>query len=266
MTLPKVLTIAGSDSGGGAGIQADLKTFQELDTYGLSVITAITAQNTVGVQAVHPVSLNGLNDQLESVFTDIKVDAVKTGMLVSADYIQSISTYIRDYNVNKLVIDPVLGSTSGSELTKNEAIDELKNSLWPLATVVTPNLIEAARMLGWASINTVSEMEKAVYQLHEWGAKSILLKGGHLPGGESVDLLYDGHTLTHFPMKRIDQPHTHGTGCTLASAIAAGLAKGNSIHDAVSMAKDFVTCAIREGFSIGEGSGPLNHSAYRHRQ
>lgn len=265
MTLPKVLTIAGSDSGGGAGIQADLKTFQELDTYGLSVITAITAQNTVGVQAVYPVSLNGLNDQLESVFSDIKVDAVKTGMLVSADYIQSISTYIRDYNVNNLVIDPVLGSTTGSELTKNEAIDELKNSLWPLATVVTPNLIEASRMLGWTSINTLSEMEKAVYRLHEWGAKSILLKGGHLPGGESVDLLYDGHTLTHFPMKRIDQPHTHGTGCTLASAIAAGLAKGNSIHDAVSTAKDFVTCAIREGFSIGQGSGPLNHSAYRHR-
>lgn len=266
MTLHKVLTIAGSDSGGGAGIQADLKTFQELDTYGLSVITAITAQNTVGVQAVHPVSLNILNDQLESVFSDIKVDAVKTGMLVSADYIQSISTYIRDYNVNNLVIDPVLGSTTGSELTKNEAIDELKNSLWPLATVVTPNLVEASRMLGWASINTVSEMEKAVYQLHEWGAKSILLKGGHLPGGESVDLLYDGHILTHFPMKRIDQPHTHGTGCTLASAIAAGLAKGNSIHEAVSTAKDFVTCAIREGFSIGHGSGPLNHSAYRHRQ
>lgn len=263
MTLPKVLTIAGSDSGGGAGIQADLKTFQELDTYGLSVITAITAQNTEGVQAVHPVSLQVLNDQLESVFSDINVDAVKTGMLVSADYIQSISKYVSDYNVRNLVIDPVLGSTTGSELTKDEAIEELTNSLWPLARVVTPNLIEAARILGWASINTVQEMERAVYELHHFGAESILLKGGHLPGEQSVDILYDGQTLTHFPMKRLDQPHTHGTGCTLASAIAAGLAKGDSIAEAVSTAKEFVTCAIKEGFSIGRGSDSLNHSAYR---
>ena len=265
MTLAKVLTIAGSDSGGGAGIQADLKTFQELDTYGMSVITAITAQNTRGVQAVFPVQLEALRAQLESVLSDIGAHSVKTGMLVSAEYIQIIAELLSTYGYNNLVIDPVLGSTTGSELTKQEAIHELKTTLWPMATVVTPNLIEAARILETAPIETVQEMEEAVYQLHELGASNILLKGGHLPGEESIDLLYDGQNLTHFSQKRINQANTHGTGCTLASAIAAELAKGADIIDAVETAKAFVTCAIKEGFSIGNGAGPVNHSAYRRR-
>ncbi|MDQ0205608.1 bifunctional hydroxymethylpyrimidine kinase/phosphomethylpyrimidine kinase [Alkalicoccobacillus murimartini] len=266
MAVAKVLTIAGSDSGGGAGIQADLKTFQELDTYGMSAITAITAQNTLGVQSIYPVQPEVLREQLESVLSDIGADVVKTGMLVSAEHIQVITEMLSKYAVKQVVIDPVLGSTSGSELTKKEAISELIHTLWPMATVVTPNLIEAARVLSCPPIETVEAMEEATYRLHELGSANVLLKGGHLPGDESVDLLYDGKTLHHFTQKRLNGTSTHGTGCTFASAIAAELAKGSSMYDAVQTAKTFITCSIKEGLAIGEGIGPVFHSAYRRRR
>lgn len=264
MTMSKVLTIAGSDSGGGAGVQADLKTFHELGVYGMSAITAITAQNTLGVQSIFPVPPQVLKDQLESVLSDIKADVVKTGMLVSSEHIKVIAEMLKKYSVNHIVIDPVLGSTSGHELTFQEALVELKETLWPQATVVTPNLIEAARILNSDPIETEQAMEQAVIRLHQLGAPYVLLKGGHLPSEYAIDLLYDGKTIHRFEAERIDQPHTHGTGCTLASVIAAELAKGAKVIEAVQTAKSFMNHAIREALDIGEGAGPVNQMANRH--
>ncbi|TSB46700.1 bifunctional hydroxymethylpyrimidine kinase/phosphomethylpyrimidine kinase [Alkalicoccobacillus porphyridii] len=265
MSLKKVLTIAGSDSSGGAGIQADLKTFQELDTYGMSAITAITAQNTLGVQSVLPIPPAMLHQQLESVLSDIGADAIKTGMLVSSEHIMVIADMLATYQIDRVVIDPVLGSTSGSELTRQDAIITLKKMLWPMAKVVTPNLLEAAILLECPPIESVKEMEEAVIKLYDFGAPYVLLKGGHLPSDQSIDLLFDGETVHHFSSPRIKQRHTHGTGCTLASAIAAELAKGVDVITAVQTAKSFMNNAIKEGIAIGSGSGPINQAANRHR-
>lgn len=261
----RTLTIAGSDSGGGAGIQADLKTFQELGTFGMSVITAITAQNTLGVHGVYPQSKEAIIDQLEAVLSDIGVDAVKTGMLFSSEIIEVVAQKLIEYKVEEIVIDPVMVAKGGQSLLQEEAIEAVRKHLLPLATVITPNVPEAEVIIGEKGISSLQDMEEAAREIHRLGAKNVVLKGGHLLGEESTDVLFDGTSFTYLPAQRIQTKHTHGTGCTFAAAIAAGLAKGQSVLEATQIAKEFITCAIRHSFAIGQGIGPTNHGAYRNR-
>lgn len=259
----RALTIAGSDSGGGAGIQADLKTFQELGTFGMSVITAITAQNTVGVHGVYPQSVEAVIAQLEAVIRDIGVDAVKTGMLFSAEIISAVAEQLANYQVERLVVDPVMIAKGGQSLLQEDAIDALRQKLIPIATVITPNIPEAEVLIGKEGIHSLADMEDAAKKLYELGAKHVLIKGGHLQDEDSTDILYDGKQMTHLPGKRIATKHTHGTGCTFAAAIAAELAKGKSVLEATRIAKTFISCAIEHSLAIGQGIGPTNHAAYR---
>lgn len=261
----RTLTIAGSDSGGGAGIQADLKTFQELGTFGMSVITAITAQNTLGVHGVYPQSKEAIIAQLEAVLSDIGVDAVKTGMLFSTEIIEVVAQKLIEYKVEKIVIDPVMVAKGGQSLLQEEAIEAVRKHLLPLATVITPNVPEAEVIIGEKGISSLQDMEEAAREIHRLGAKNVVLKGGHLLGEESTDVLFDGTSFTYLPAQRIQTKHTHGTGCTFAAAIAAGLAKGQSVLEATQIAKEFITCAIQHSFAIGQGIGPTNHGAYRNR-
>lgn len=261
----RTLTIAGSDSGGGAGIQADLKTFQELGTFGMSVITAITAQNTLGVHGVYPQSKEAIIAQLEAVLSDIGVDAVKTGMLFSSEIIEVVAQKLIEYKVEKIVIDPVMVAKGGQSLLQEEAIEAVRKHLLPLATVITPNVPEAEVIIGEKGISSLQDMEEAAREIHRLGAKNVVLKGGHLLGEESTDVLFDGISFTYLPAQRIQTKHTHGTGCTFAAAIAAGLAKGQSVLEATQIAKEFITCAIQHSFAIGQGIGPTNHGAYRNR-
>ncbi|TPE69287.1 bifunctional hydroxymethylpyrimidine kinase/phosphomethylpyrimidine kinase [Halalkalibacterium halodurans] len=261
--LAKALTIAGSDSGGGAGIQADIKTFQELDTFGMSVITALTAQNTLGVHGVYPQTLDAIEAQLDAVLSDIGADAVKTGMLFSADIITLVAQKLTAYRVNHIVVDPVMIAKGGAALLLDEAVEALVKKLLPIATVIIPNLPEAAKILGIESIDSRTEMEQAVKELHALGPRYVVLKGGHLSGDEATDLLYDGETIHVFSSSRFDTKHTHGTGCTFAAAIAAELAKGASVFDAVKTAKAFISTAIKHAVAIGGGIGPTNHHAYK---
>ncbi len=263
MTIAKSLTIAGSDSGGGAGIQADLKTFQELNTFGMSVITALTAQNTLGVHGVYPQSLEAIAAQMDAVLSDIGTDAVKTGMLFSAEIITLVAEKLKEYKVNNLVIDPVMIAKGGASLLLDEAVQALVEKLIPIATVITPNLPEAAKILGRSEITSFAEMKEAVVALHQLGPTYVVLKGGHLPEGPAVDLLYDGKSIYELEAGRIETKHTHGTGCTFAAAIAAELAKGADIVAAVEVAKAFITAAIQDALPIGQGIGPTNHAAYR---
>ncbi|MEC2070546.1 bifunctional hydroxymethylpyrimidine kinase/phosphomethylpyrimidine kinase [Alkalihalophilus marmarensis] len=263
MTMAKVLTIAGSDSGGGAGIQADLKTFQELDTFGMSAITALTAQNTLGVHGVFPQSLEAIEAQIDAVLSDIGVDAVKTGMLFSAEIITLVAKKCKQYHVQNIVVDPVMVAKGGAVLLQDAATEALIKELLPIAAVITPNLPEAAKLLRTKEMETLEEMEKAAKELHKLGPRYVVLKGGHLKNGPAVDLLFDGEELHYLETKRIETKHTHGTGCTYAAAIAAELAKGSSIKDSVQTAKLFITEAIRHSLSIGEGIGPTNHHAYK---
>ncbi|WP_199614779.1 bifunctional hydroxymethylpyrimidine kinase/phosphomethylpyrimidine kinase [Paenibacillus alkalitolerans] len=265
MAIYKALTIAGSDSGGGAGIQADLKTFQEFGVFGMSVITVVTAQNTLGVQGVYPQSLEAVETQIDSVLSDIGADAVKTGMLYSAEIIRLTARKLRQYDVSNLVVDPVMYAKGGTPLLLQEAMDALMHELLPLATVVTPNMPEACRLCGVPAIESLDQMKEAAHKLlDEFGPAYVLLKGGHLPGGQSVDLLAgrDGDMVT-FSSDRIFTKHTHGTGCTLAAAVTAGLAAGSTVEEAVSTAKQFITAAISSSLDIGGGIGPTDHSAYR---
>ncbi|WP_301550860.1 bifunctional hydroxymethylpyrimidine kinase/phosphomethylpyrimidine kinase [Guptibacillus hwajinpoensis] len=264
MGMRKTLTIAGSDSGGGAGIQADLKTFQERDVFGTSVITAITAQNTLGVHDVYPQTVEAVRSQLNAVLSDIGTDSVKTGMLFSSELIVAVSEIIEAYQVPNLVIDPVMIAKGGASLLQKEAILALKEKLLPLGKVITPNLPEASELLNGQPIRSVDEMEQAAKLLHQSGAESVLIKGGHLEGATSIDVLYDQGRFYHYESKRIDTKHTHGTGCTYSACIAAELAKGQSLPESVSIAKAFITAAITHSLSIGEGIGPTNHAAYRH--
>lgn len=261
----RTLTIAGSDSGGGAGIQADLKTFQELGTFGMSVITAITAQNTLGVHGVYPQSKEAIIAQLEAVLSDIGVDAVKTGMLFSSEIIEVVAQKLIEYKVEKIVIDPVMVAKGGQSLLQEEAIEAVRKHLLPLAKVITPNVPEAEVIIGEKGISSLQDMEEAAREIHRLGAKNVVLKGGHLLGEESTDVLFDGTSFTYLPAQRIQTKHTHGTGCTFAAAIAAGLAKGQSVLEATQIAKEFITCAIQHSFAIGQGIGPTNHGAYRNR-
>ena len=252
-----LLTIAGSDSGGGAGIQADLKTFSALGTYGMSVICAVTAQNTQGVQEVFDLPAGIIASQLDSVFSDIRVDAVKIGMLSRPEIIQTVAEKLRQYRPKLVVLDPVMVSKNGCPLLQPDAVDALREQMLPLCTIATPNIPEAQVLTG-LTIETQAQMEQALHKIHEFGAKHVLIKGGHLPG-DAVDYLYDGSDIFPFPAKRIDTKHTHGTGCTLSSAIAALLARGNSVQDAVKGAKEYVTTAIAHAIPLGTGIGPTNH-------
>jgi len=260
------MTIAGSDSGGGAGIQADLKTFAALGVYGTSVLTAITAQNTVAVTAVHEVPADIIAAQIYAVVTDIGVDAVKTGMLSSGAIIECVAASLEKHRGNddsgapglgRLVVDPVMVAKSGDSLLREDAVGALRDQLLPLAAVVTPNIPEAETLTG-RSIVTDDDVRKAARAIVAMGAASVVVKGGHREG-PATDLYYDGSKFREFTAPRIETLNTHGTGCTFASAVAAGLAKGLATEDAVGQAKEFVTEAIRRSFPIGRGHGPLNH-------
>jgi hydroxymethylpyrimidine/phosphomethylpyrimidine kinase len=258
----RVLTVAGSDSGGGAGIQADLKTFSALGCYGMSAVTALTAQNTTGVRAIHPVPPDFVEAQLEAVLTDMGAGAVKIGMLYSGELIRAVARQLVKHGVRNVVLDPVMVAQSGDSLLQDEAVSALKETLFPLATVVTPNLHEAAILVG-RSVRTVDEMGLAARELGGLGAKAILIKGGHLVGNESSDLLYlaEGNRTVIFKAERVDTRNNHGTGCTLSSAVACFLAKGESLESAVSKAKDYLTAALRAGavYHLGKGHGPVHH-------
>jgi hydroxymethylpyrimidine/phosphomethylpyrimidine kinase len=261
--IPRALTIAGSDSGGGAGIQADLKTFHQLGVYGMSVITVLTAQNTLGVQGVYPQTADCIREQLHSVLSDIGVDAMKTGMLYSAEIIEETASYLSSATKPQLVVDPVMFAKGGTPLLKQEAMNALRTRLLPLATVVTPNLPEACALADVPEIHYADEMESVARRLHQLGPKYVLLKGGHLKEGEAVDLLYDGEQMYRFTSERIPTKHTHGTGCTLSAAITAELAKGKGILEAVEIGKQFITAAIQHALPLGGGIGPTHHGAYK---
>lgn len=255
--MHKALTIAGSDSGGGAGIQTDLKTFAALGVYGTSVITALTAQNTKGVHGIHAVPADFITCQLEAVLSDIPVQAAKTGMLGEVAAILAVTAALTQYRIPNLVLDPVMVAESGHRLLKADAVDALRTKLLPLALVVTPNLAEAEVLLG-RTIATVDEMVSAAQDIHKMGPRHVLIKGGHLQGTEMVDVFFDGKAIFRFSEKKLDTIHTHGTGCTYAAAITAYLAKGYTPLDAVSRAKRFITAAISHGICVGSGYGPTN--------
>lgn len=255
------LTIAGTDPSGGAGIQADLKTFQELKSYGMSVITSVVAQNTTGVQAIHHIPLDMIEKQLEAVFSDMPVHAMKSGMIANIEMMDVIQKQIKDKDI-PYVIDPVMVATSGDALIDEDAKNYLRKHLLPLATIVTPNIPEAEFLTG-KTIATEAEMtEAAKIIVHEYGAGAALIKGGHLTG-DAIDFLYDGKEVTSFSEQRILTKNTHGTGCTYSAAITAYLSHGRSLIHAVEKGKSFVTAAIKQSFDLGEGSGPTNHWAIR---
>lgn len=260
MEVKRILTIAGSDSGGGAGIQADLKAITLLDGYGMSVITALTAQNTLGVQAIQEIPASFVAKQIDSVLSDIGADAIKTGMLPNREIIEVVAKKIKQYGVETVVVDPVMVSKNGVSLIRKEAQKALIKNLIPLALMITPNLYEASILTGF-KVSSLEGMRKAAVRLWELGAKNVLIKGGHLKG-MAIDILFDGKNYAEISSPRIKTKNTHGTGCTLASAIATLLAKGESIPEAVRKAKLFINLAIQAGLDIGKGNGPTNPSAF----
>ncbi len=256
--MKRVLTIAGSDSGAGAGIQADLKAITLLGGYGMTVVTAVTAQNTVGVQAIYEIPVRFVERQIDSVLSDIGADAIKTGMLVSREIIEVVSRKIKQYNVKTVVVDPVMVSKHGRFLLRKDAQDALVRKLIPLAWVITPNLAEASTLTG-LNVSSLKEMKEAARLIHELGARHVVMKGGHLKG-MPVDLLYDGKNYHELKGPRVPSENTHGTGCAFASAIATHLASGDRVDEAVKKAKIFVTMAIESGLRLGKGTGPVNPS------
>ena len=263
--ISSALTIAGSDSGAGAGIQADLKTFAALGIYGTSVLTAITAQNTVAVTKVYEIPIDVIEAQIHAVISDIGVDATKTGMLSSSEIISCVAESLENARnrypnmpgLQRLVVDPVMVAKSGDSLLKEEAVEALRQMLIPLAAVVTPNIPEAQTLTG-LSLVTDDDVRKAAQAIVAMGATSVVIKGGHREG-PAKDLYYDGNNFREFTSPRFETVNTHGTGCTFASAVAASMAKGHNAEAAVGQAKNFVTEAIRNSFPIGLGHGPLNH-------
>jgi len=255
------LTIAGSDSGGGAGIQADLKTFSALGVYGASVIAALTAQNTKGVTGIHDVPPAFVTAQIDALFSDLKVGAVKLGMLSNAAVIAAVADGLARHQQTNVVLDPVMVATSGDRLLKPDAVENLRKLLIPMALVVTPNLPEAAALLDTGIATDEAAMRAQGERLLALGAKAVLIKGGHAEGSESVDLLIEPGAVTRLSSPRFDTKNTHGTGCTLSSAIAAGIAKGLTLVDAARAAKSYVTTAIAaaDRLSIGAGHGPVHH-------
>jgi hydroxymethylpyrimidine/phosphomethylpyrimidine kinase len=256
--LPRALTIAGSDSGGGAGIQADLKTFLALGCHGMSALTALTAQNTVAVTAIHDVPPEFVIAQIDAVVSDIGVDAAKTGMLSSAAIVEAVAKAIEVHGIGRLVVDPVFVSKHRDHLLAPEAVVALTERLLPLAEVVTPNLYEAESLVGGGEIESLDDMREAARALKALGPRFVLVKGGHLPGDSAIDLLFDGKDFVELSGPRFDTEDTHGTGCALSAAIAARLAHGDETPTAVRTAKDFVAGTIRYGLRLGKGYGPVN--------
>ena len=256
--MKTALSIAGSDSCGGAGIQADIKTMTMNGVYAMSAITALTAQNTTGVRAIQEATPEFLKDQIDSVFEDIRPDAVKIGMVSSAELIKIIADRLAYYKAKNMVVDPVMVATSGSELMKADAIQVLTRELLPLATLVTPNIPEA-EVLSGQTVHTTEEMERVAKMIGDTYGCAVLLKGGHSIN-DANDLLYANGSYKWFCGKRINNPNTHGTGCTLSSAIASNLAKGHELETSVQRAKDYISGALAAMLDLGQGSGPMNHA------
>jgi hydroxymethylpyrimidine/phosphomethylpyrimidine kinase len=259
--VARALTIAGSDSSGGAGIQADLKTFTVFRVYGMSAVTALTAQNTRGVDAVWPVAPDFVRAQIDAVAGDIGIDAAKSGMLASDAIIRAVADAVRAHRIAPLVVDPVMIAQSGARLLDADAVTTLRERLVPLASLVTPNLPEAGALLDRV-VETVADMREAARRLIDIGAHAVLVKGGHLSGGDAIDVFHDGRDLHELRAARIATPHTHGTGCMLSAAITACLASGMPLLDAVHRAKRFIGAAIAAGLPLGKGSGPANPLAW----
>ncbi|SEC38975.1 hydroxymethylpyrimidine kinase /phosphomethylpyrimidine kinase [Rhizobiales bacterium GAS191] len=260
-STPIAVTIAGSDSGGGAGIQADIKTFSALGVYGASVITALTAQNTQGVFGIHDVPAEFVVAQIDAVYSDLDIDATKIGMLSRLETIIAVAERLRHWQVRSIVLDPLMIATSGTRLLALDAVEALKGFIFPLAAIVTPNLQEAAALLGESIAQDETAMARQAERLMRLGARAVLVKGGHGEGSESVDILAEGAGITRFAAPRLATPNTHGTGCTLSSAIAAGLARGVDLLDAVVAAKAYLTEALAaaDRLKVGRGAGPLHH-------
>ena len=261
MGVPKALTVAGSDSGGGAGIQADLKTFSAFQVFGMSVLTAVTAQNSVGVTGVHNLPPEFVALQLDAVLGDFGADAVKIGMLSTGPIIEAVAAGLGRWQPRHVVLDPVMVAKSGDPLLQPDARAAMVETMLPLALVVTPNLHEAS-VLADCPVATEADMEEAARRIHARGPRHVLVKGGHLKDS-ATDILYDGKTFTRFPGPRLESNNTHGTGCTYSSAIAAGLAHGQPLAAAIGEGKAYVTAAIREGFQAGRGVGALRHFVAR---
>ena len=254
----KALTIAGSDSGGGAGIEADLKTFTALQVYGLAAVTSVTAQNTLGVTGMHDIPAAFVAKQIDVVLDDIGADAVKSGMLSSVEIVDAVAGCIEAHGITQYVLDPVMVSETGHPLLDANAMERVIARLFPLSLVVTPNLSEVEAILG-RPIDDEDAMRAAAAEMHALGPRYVLIKGGHLSGPEAIDILYDGTTWVRHAVPRIDTRNTHGTGCTYSAAIAAHLARGVEVPEAVTLAKAYVTGALQSGFDLGGGAGSLNH-------
>ena len=254
---PKSLTIAGSDSGGGAGIQADLKTFASLGVYGTSAITAVTSQNTLGVTDIVNVPAKSVISQIEAVISDIGTDSIKIGMLSNASIVNAVSSYISQSNFEKVIVDPVMISKSGYKLLSESAIKSMIKMLIPISFIITPNIPEAS-IISKTKIHSIESAKIAAKKIVKLGAKACIVKGGHFDG-PPIDVFYDGKKYETFKSERINTKNTHGTGCTFSAAIAAYIAKGENIISAISKSKNYINCAIQEDFLVGKGHGPLNH-------
>ena len=253
-----VLSIAGSDSSGGAGIQADLKTITCLGEYGMTVITALTAQNTMGVEGVEAVSVQMVRSQMDAVFSDIRPEAVKLGMIATPDIMEAVCEKLKEYRAENIVVDPVMAATSGSSLMENRTVRTLKEKLIPMADIITPNILEA-EVLSGIKIHGKEDMIKAAEVIEKNYGCCVLLKGGHSIN-DANDLLFENGRFVWFNGKRIDNPNTHGTGCTLSSAIASNIAKGFSLEESVKRAKEYISEALAAQLDLGKGSGPMDHA------
>lgn len=260
----RVLTIAGSAAGGSAGIQADLKTFQELDVYGMSVVTAIVARHPETYTNVHPQTMEAIEAQFATAMDRVGADALKTGMLFSKEVIERVAELMKQKDINHIVVDPVMVGKLNSKLLKDNAIQAVKEKLIPLATIITPNIPEASFLLDGRSIQSVADLKQAAIDLHQLGSDHVLVKGGRLKG-PAIDVLFDGEICTTFEAPRIDTVNTSGAGCSYSAAIAAYLAKGETVFEAVQLAKEFITTAIDHGFSYSEKVGPTYHAARRNK-
>ncbi|RKQ30874.1 bifunctional hydroxymethylpyrimidine kinase/phosphomethylpyrimidine kinase [Oceanobacillus halophilus] len=258
----RVMSIAGSAAGGSAGIQADLKTFQELDVYGMSIITAIVGRHPETNKNVHAVSIEAIEAQFATAIKQVGVDGLKTGMLFSKEVIETVAGLLKRSGVERIVVDPVMIGKMNSKLLEDDAIEALKTKLIPLATIITPNVPEASVLLEDRPLHTIEDLQKAAVDLHQLGAPNVLVKGGRLKG-PAIDVLYDGETITTYEAPRIDTVHTSGAGCSYSAAIAANLTKGLPVKEAVRRAKSYVTTAIEHGFSYTEIVGPTYHAAER---
>lgn len=260
--MHRALAIAGSAARGGAGIQADLKTFQELGVFGTTAVTAIVARNPRTGEGVFPQSIDAIEAQVYTALRDIGADVIKTGMLFTDEVITKVAGWIKESGVEKVVVDPVMIGKIGSVLLEEDAIESVRTKLLPLATIITPNMLEAAHLLGLESLETVAELKQAAKDLHKFGSEYVLVKGGRLEG-PAIDVLYDGEKFYMLEAPRIETIHTNGAGCTYSAAIAARLAKGDTVPEAVEFSKKFITAAIRHAFGFIQGVGPTYHAAYR---